>query len=231
MLSTFDQIRESLLNGEMEQALQTLAEQQPVRANPKYRNEVLLQASKIRGLNETRRLGSVGDSQLNQEENRIRLAVLELIDLVESHSLNKYVNDEIDVFISYRREDGSQLARLISAELLRRNKKTFLDVENLSSGSWNDSILQSIARSRSFVLILSPGALDRIHEEDDVLRREITHALSLGKNIIPIMLPKFSMPANTKLPIALSTLPMQHGLTYSHEYFAAMIDKLISYVG
>jgi len=230
MLSEFNRIRETLLSGDIEKTLQQLSEQSVIASNPKLRNELLLHLAKCRSLAEQRRSGTIDEAMLAREENRIRAAILELVDLVESKSVPQFASSSYDVFISYRREDGSQLARLICAELLRRNKKAFLDVENLGSGSWDVSLLDSIANSRCLVIVLTPGVLSRIHEADDVLHRELSHALSLDKKIIPVVSPEFKMPNPDQLPIALSSLPMQNGITYSHEFFPAMIDKLVHYL-
>ena len=200
MLSPFDQIRQLVMGGEVEPAMQALAEQAVVRQSSRYRNEILLQVAKYRSLRDSHRWGTAEDRHLRQEENRVRMAILELVDLVEAQSLSRIEDGSFDVFISYRRRDGAQLARLICAELMRRNKKTFLDVENLGSGSWHDALLEAVSRSRCLALILTPGVLSHTEEQDDVL-------------LAP-----------------LAGLPMQNGLTYSHEFFPAMVDKLISYL-
>ncbi len=61
----------------------------------------------------------------------------------------------IDVFISYRREGGSTAARLLY-EVLKTKKITgFMDVETLTRGDYEASILAHIEKARNFVLIVS----------------------------------------------------------------------------
>lgn len=227
----FDKLRNQLLEADIELVLVKISDLGTVKDNPKFRNEVLLHASKWRNLCEARRQGTQDFEALSREENKIRLAIVELIDLVESQNLKSYTRaDGIDVFISYRREDGAEVARLICTELSRRNIRTFLDVENLGGGSWNESLLDSIEAAKAVVVILSAGSLLKIENEDDVLRREISHALSLGKKIVPVMMPEFAFPAQNLLPANLFKLQFQNGVNYSHEFFPAMMDKLITYL-
>ena len=49
-----------------------------------------------------------------------------------------------DVFISYRRSNGSHLASLLYLYLTNRNLKVFLDVESLEGGKFEDEISKSI---------------------------------------------------------------------------------------
>ena len=77
-----------------------------------------------------------------------------LVDLDE-RSLDK----TLDVFISYRRSNGSQLASLLKVHLEIRNLSVFLDVDRLEAGKFDNNLLQSIRSARNFVLVLTPGSL------------------------------------------------------------------------
>ena len=48
------------------------------------------------------------------------------------------------IFISYRRDSGSDLARSIRSELERRGDSVFLDVEDLRSSPFNTALLREI---------------------------------------------------------------------------------------
>ena len=91
-----------------------------------------------------------------------------------------------DVFISYRREGGSEFARSVKAELERKNYSVFLDFDELKDGKFDERILEAIAEAPVFLFILSSHSLDRCVNEDDWVRKEIEHAYSLGKHIIPV---------------------------------------------
>lgn len=131
-----------------------------------------------------------------------------------------------DVFISYRRDGGGAEARLIQAALQSHGVRAFLDVTELGRGYFDDALLQSIEQTPNFVVILSPRALDRAESDEDWLRREIAHALESERNVVPLIMPGFQFPP--KLPRDLKNLPRHQGMDYSHLYFDAMIQKLMS---
>jgi hypothetical protein len=136
-----------------------------------------------------------------------------------------------DVFISYRRERDAQTARLIRAELRRRRFRVFLDVDDLRPGHFDEALLERIQEAANFVLILSPSSLDRCANPDDWFRREIVCALAERKTLIPIMMPGFSFPKAEELPDELRPIRVHQGVNYSHDFFDAMIEKLVGYLG
>lgn len=96
---------------------------------------------------------------------------------------------KLDVFISYRRAGGSELASLLNMRLRLKNYKVFFDVESLRSGQFGKNLIESVKRSRNVLLILSPNALDRCTddlENNDWVRKEIATAIESECNIIPI---------------------------------------------
>ena len=73
----------------------------------------------------------------------------------------------IDIFISYRRANGSQLASLLKVHLELQKLSVFLDVIVLEAGKFDASLLQHIQQSRNFLLVCTPGALDRCRGDED----------------------------------------------------------------
>ena len=141
------------------------------------------------------------------------------------------VSQHYDVFISYRRATDAQTARLIRSEIQRRGFRVFLDVDDLRPGHFDEALLERIEEASSFILILSKGSLDNCANSDDWLRREIVCALTKKKNIIPIMMPGFGFPASEELPQELLPLSVHHGINYSHDFFDAMMEKIVDYLG
>jgi hypothetical protein len=138
--------------------------------------------------------------------------------------------DHYDVFISYRRESGHAEARLMREHLRAKNVRAFLDVDDLRSGHFDQALLNRIADTPNFIVILSPNSLDRCADKGDWLRQEIAEALRTSRNIIPVLLPKFAFPDRETLPEDIRDLPTHNGLEYSHKYFIAMIDNIIAYL-
>lgn len=133
--------------------------------------------------------------------------------------------EEYDVFISYRRDGGEAMAILLRDRLTERGYKVFLDIENLNSGSFNIKLLDVIDNCTDFLLICSIDSLNRCINEGDWVRTEITRALEMQKNIVPIMLRGFEFPES--LPEEIEAIRMQNGVNAnSHEYFDAAIYRL-----
>ena len=136
----------------------------------------------------------------------------------------------LSTFISYRREGGAEIARLISSQLQRRGVTTFLDIDDLGAQCFDERLLNAIKSAQNFVLILSPGSLDRCGDENDWLRQEISLALRLRKNIVPVFKEGFVFPDPTRIPQDLADLPRYNCVTFSHEYFGASLDRLVGFL-
>ncbi len=131
-----------------------------------------------------------------------------------------------NIFISYRREGGYELARLVYEHLLLEGYNPFFDIEELRNGDFNVKLYDTIEECDDFVLILNKNALDRCENEKDWLRLEISHAIEHDKNIIPFMVNGFEWP---KVPIpGFEKLSKYNGVVFSKDYFQATIDKLKS---
>ena len=133
-----------------------------------------------------------------------------------------------DVFISYRRDGGSETAVLICDALRRQGYRVFLDVESLRSGPFNTELYRVIENVTDFLLILPPHSLERCIHEDDWVRLEIECAKKHGKNIIPILLRGFSFPE--KLPESIDFIRYQAGIEANPEYYDAFIRRICSFL-
>ncbi|KAM7067290.1 NAD(+) hydrolase SARM1 isoform 3-T5 [Molossus nigricans] len=137
-----------------------------------------------------------------------------------------------DVFISYRRSSGSQLASLLKVHLQLHGFSVFIDVEKLEAGKFEDKLIQSVMGARNFVLVLSAGALDKCmqdHDCKDWVHKEIVTALSCGKNIVPII-DGFEWPEPQALPEDMQAVLTFNGIKWSHEYQEATIEKIIRFL-
>jgi hypothetical protein len=135
----------------------------------------------------------------------------------------------IEVFISYRRSSGSQLASLIKVLLQLRGRKVFIDVDRLYAGKFDSSLLKNIQAANHFILVLSPGAMDRCLEDEeceDWVHKEIRCALEHNRNIIPIFDPGFEWPEESRIPPDIRAITRFNGVRWVHEYQEACVDKL-----
>ena len=134
-------------------------------------------------------------------------------------------NKSTQIFISYRREGGEALARLIYDRLSKKNYRVFLDVESLRSGMFNIALYKKIEECEDFLIVLPENALDRCVDPEDWVRLEIEHALKLNKNIIPIMMRNFKFPK--EMPPTIEKLRSYQGLGASMELFDGTMEKMI----
>jgi formylglycine-generating enzyme required for sulfatase activity len=94
--------------------------------------------------------------------------------------------EKYDIFISYRRETGRDLARQIKLELEKQGYNVFLDFDELKDGCYYQKIRDAIKAAPIFMVILSSHALDRCVDKEDWVRQEIEYAILLKKHIVPI---------------------------------------------
>lgn len=130
------------------------------------------------------------------------------------------------IFISYRRDGGEFLARLLDYKLTERGFKVFFDVESLRAGAFDKALFDRIAECEVILVVLPPHGLDRCINPDDWVRLEIARALKLEKKVIPIMIRDFEFPVN--LPEDIEALRHMHGIKANNEFFEALFEKLIS---
>src|SRR3954453_14414395 len=131
-----------------------------------------------------------------------------------------------DVFISYPRAGGSALAELVRTALRKRGFRVFMDVRELSAGPFDAALKASIEKADNFIVLLTPGCLDRCADEKDWFRQEITVALNSKRNIAPLKTEDFQFPPVKDLPKAAALLTRHHCVTYVHEHSDASLDKL-----
>ncbi|XP_036419754.1 NAD(+) hydrolase SARM1 [Colossoma macropomum] len=137
-----------------------------------------------------------------------------------------------DVFISYRRTTGSQLASLLKVHLQVRGFSVFIDVEKLEAGKFEEKLISSVQRARNFILVLSANALDKCMGDTamkDWVHKEIVTALSGKKNIVPVT-DNFVWPDPSSLPEDMRTILTFNGIKWSHEYQEATIEKILRFL-
>ena len=133
-------------------------------------------------------------------------------------------NNMLDVFISYRREGGATVARLLYEILRSREISAFMDAETLSRGDYEKSIQINIKNSKNFLLVLASGTL-----ESEWVQTEIKLALQHKKNIIPIFVNGVDRFPDV-IPDGLGSIKSLNAITLNHENFESNMNKLISWL-
>lgn len=91
-----------------------------------------------------------------------------------------------DIFISYRRSDGTEKARILDLAFSIDNCRTFLDVKSLGVSVFDKKLEAAVLDAPIFVMVLTPDYFKRCNDKEDWVRREIELALDNSKVIIPI---------------------------------------------
>ena len=105
----------------------------------------------------------------------------------------------------------------------------FFDVDTLTSGKFNEQLLEVIGRCKDFILVLPENALERCADEEDWIRRETLCAIRHGRNIIPVMLDGFVWP--DEMPQGMEDLKNYQAITSaSKEYFDLQMQRLKGYL-
>jgi tetratricopeptide (TPR) repeat protein len=91
------------------------------------------------------------------------------------------------VFISYRRDStGRAFARSLKQELTHHGYDVFFDVDSIDAGKWAEQIRKQVPERAHFLLLLTPGALDRCADRNDWVRQEFELAVKSKRNIVPV---------------------------------------------
>lgn len=106
------------------------------------------------------------------------------VDLIGQYTPHKV---DYDIFISYRRVDGRDVARNVQQALKARGiKNIFFDYDSIQKGEFNKRIIDAIYSCKNFILVLSPKSMKRCTKNGDPVANEIRTAVKYQKNIIPV---------------------------------------------
>jgi len=129
-----------------------------------------------------------------------------------------------DIFISYRRDGGEDMAMFLYERLTALGYGAFIDVKELRSGKFDEKLLSEIDGCKDFIVICSKNCFDRCVNDGDWFRAEIAYAFKRGKNIIPLMLRGFEFPP--ELPGDIAEIRRFNGIEIVIRYFNAAVDLL-----
>jgi formylglycine-generating enzyme required for sulfatase activity len=135
------------------------------------------------------------------------------------------------VFISYRRDTaaGKAFARSVHDALKHQGYDAFLDVDDISAGYWANQILTEVPKRAHFLLLVTPGAMDRCAKRGDWVRHEFELAKANQRNIVPVFEESVDI---TKLrqecPNSMKGIFEFQGLTLRHNDFQHGIETLVT---
>jgi hypothetical protein len=140
------------------------------------------------------------------------------------------------VLISYRRADTRGYAGWIYQWLCERfgKENVFKDIDTIKLGQdWRKVIQSEVAQCDALIALIGPRWLDatddhgrRLHDDGDVLRAEIEHALQRDIPVVPVLVDDAAMPRARDLPESLSSLPDRQALRLSELHLDQDMDAL-----
>lgn len=111
-----------------------------------------------------------------------------------------------DVFISYRRDKGADIARNLQLALTALGFKVYFDLEELTDGKFNEELYKAIKQSQNVIFLMTEGALERCSNEGDWIRKELEYTIDQHINLIPVAPTGTPLSFPEKLPQKLEPL-------------------------
>lgn len=144
------------------------------------------------------------------------------------NDMSTFPPSETNIFISYRRIDGREHARIIYLDLKNHGySNIFFDYDALRDGAFDIQIEMAIRSCNDFILVLSPQSMNWCHITDDWVAHELRLAFKYQKKIIPVCIntPGFNWPNN--FPSDLKRIcTIQRHCMRTDEYFADSMRML-----
>lgn len=135
-------------------------------------------------------------------------------------------NPNQTIFISYRRDVGWKIARLVFM-YLSHEYDVFMDVERLDAGQFDEIIRKQIAARAYFLLVLEVGSLAKCENPKDWIRQEVEEAIQLNRIIIPLLVDNFEFNNESHfLPESMAALPLYNGIKITNEGFNGAMQRL-----
>jgi len=139
---------------------------------------------------------------------------------------------DTDIFISYRRVDGRDIARSIQLALGKEGfENVFFDYSSMREGMFNEQITTAINHCKDYILVLSPQSMLRCGNPDDWVAKELQTAIEAGCKIIPVQIndPFDAWPND--FPRKFNFIKQIEFLTLrTDEYFSDSIRRLIGWL-
>ncbi|MCL2208066.1 MAG: TIR domain-containing protein [Fibromonadales bacterium] len=152
-----------------------------------------------------------------------------------------------DIFISYRRKGGVETARLVDIKLREQGYYVSFDIDTLGKGKFTDTLRTRLQGCIDFMVIFEPSYYERFFEpgsldekgnikpdaklvsqdtlNEDWCYLELKNALTLRKNIIPIIKRDFRFPNN--LPPEVKEIAEMNAIEITEKEFKEIFENKV----
>lgn len=137
-----------------------------------------------------------------------------------------------DVFISYRRDTGKDLASSFVQLIEHHGFVPYFDISDHTTGEFRVKIKEAISNSKLFLLVITEGSIKRFQNPKDISRLEVEYAFECGLKIMPIstigekVFEEINMYKDS-LPESIKNLTNQNVEFYKHELQKSTYHSII----
>ena len=144
-----------------------------------------------------------------------------------------------DVFLSYRRSDGSDLAKDLYQKLQRAGLRVFFDQSEMVDGHYfNTQISAALKQAPNYLLVATPEVFPFRDEaqESDWVKKEIELAFEQyeqdpqNRSLIILKLPETELPAENSLPESLKNLHRPNHISISWSLQSSELQRILKAV-
>lgn len=144
-----------------------------------------------------------------------------------------------DVFLSYRRSDGSDLAKDLYQKLQRVGLRVFFDQSEMVDGHYfNTQISAALKQAPNYLLVATPEVFPFRDEaqESDWVKKEIELAFEQyeqdqqNRSLNILMLPETELPAKSSLPESLKNLDFPNRINISWSLQSSELQRILKAV-
>lgn len=139
----------------------------------------------------------------------------------------------LKIFISYRRKTWAFTDRLYDELSQYPDLDLFMDRTSIDQADFEKSIVAHLHASHVVLVVLTEltFAPDRIHHDDDWVRREIALALEWDKPIVFVRVDGLVPPPPGDLPENIRQVTRMQGIPFYADFFDAAVQKLADFIG
>jgi hypothetical protein len=144
----------------------------------------------------------------------------------------------LNIFLSYRRDDASAYALLLFQSLSERyGHNVFMDIDSLAPGmDFVDAINDTLRRCDVVLVLIGRGWLaasdgagkHRLENPEDFVRVEVETSLSRNIRVVPVLVGGTVMPRGDQLPGELAKLARRHAFELSDTRWHKDVEALIT---
>lgn len=136
------------------------------------------------------------------------------------------MKSKYDLFISYKRSDGADLANYFFSELTKLGFRSFIDVKELTVGAFPKEIGNAIECADMIVLILTEDCFEKIKDDESYIKKEVDFAINKNKPIFIVSKVKdvYKKLDDNTYPI-FNKLKQLNIIEYNHSHASDVLEK------